>query len=97
MAKALNDLVLFADAWDMHDGGGGWWVVMMLAMVLFWALVIAGIVWLVRTGGLGERSGGRAKGAMDLLDERLATGDISIEDYERRREILAGGRSSTHP
>ena len=77
MAKALNDLVLFADAWDMHDGGGGWWVVM--------------------TGGLGERSGGRAKGAIDLLDERLATGDISIEDYERRREILAGGRSSTHP
>ena len=68
---------------------GGWWVVMMVAMLLFWALVIAGVVWLIRASG-------RAKGAMDLLDERLATGDISIEDYERRREILAGGRSPPH-
>ena len=91
----MNDLVTLADAWDMHDGGG-WWVVMMLAMLLFWALVIAGVVWLVRAGGLGDRSGGRTKGAMELLDERLAAGDISIEDYERRREILAGGRSPPH-
>ena len=88
MVEAVNDLVTLADAWDMHDGGG-WWVVMMVAMLLFWALVIAGVVWLIRASG-------RAKGAMDLLDERLATGDISIEDYERRREILAGGRSPPH-
>jgi uncharacterized membrane protein len=31
---------------------------------------------------------------MEILDERLAAGDISIEEYERRREILAGKRSS---
>jgi len=97
MAQELNDLVVFADRWDMHDWGDGWWVVMMLAMFLFWTLVIAGIVWLVRTGGLGDRSGGSAKGARELLDERLATGDISIEEYERRREALTGRRSSSSP
>lgn len=94
MAQALNDLVVLADSWDMHDWGGGWWVAMMLAMLLFWGLVIVGIVWLARAGGLGDRSSGAGKGAMEILDERLAAGDISIEEYERRREILAGKRSS---
>ena len=88
-------LVVFADTWDMHDGGGGWWVLMVLGMVLFWGLVIAGIVWLARAG-IGDRPGGGAKGAKEVLDERLATGEISVEEYERRREVLAG-RSSAPP
>ena len=94
MVEALSRLVVFADTWDMHDWSGGWWVVMMLAMFLFWGLVIVGIVWLVRAGGLGDRSSGAGKGPREILDERLAAGDISIEEYERRRELLAGKRSS---
>jgi len=40
---------LLADTFDGHDGwSGGWWVVMVIGMVVFWAAVIAGGIWLVR-------------------------------------------------
>ena len=93
MNEFVTALVVFADTWDMHDWGGGWWVVMLLGMLLFWGLVIAGIVWVVRTGA-GSTSANGQKGARDLLDERLAAGDISVEEYERRRDVLAGRRSA---
>lgn len=74
------------------DGGhmdGGWWVVMAIGMVLFWALVIVGLVWLVRE--VSDRHGFRSKqGPLELLDRRLAEGTISPEDYRERREILRG-------
>jgi putative membrane protein len=79
-----------ADTWDMHDTGSGWWVLMMIGMVLFWALVVAGVVWLVHSGiGQGPRT--PAKSASDTLDERLASGEISVEEYEQRRQVLRGG------
>jgi len=93
MDEFVTALVVLADTWDMHDSGGGWWVVMFLGMLLFWGLVIAGIVWLVRAGA-GSASAHGQRGARELLDERLATGDITVEEYERRREVLSGKRSS---
>jgi putative membrane protein len=38
----------------MHGIGWGWWLLMSVGMVAFWALVIYGIIWLVRGGGLSE-------------------------------------------
>jgi len=39
--------LLLADSdWGHMDGG--WWVVMAIGMILFWGLVIVGLVWLVR-------------------------------------------------
>lgn len=79
---------LLADSdWGHMDGG--WWVVMAIGMVLFWALVIVGLVWLVRelTGRRGLRS---RQDPLELLDRRLAEGTISPEDYRERREILRG-------
>lgn len=89
MATLLAVALPLAD--DMHDWDGGWWLVMALGMVLFWALVIVGIVWIVREVG-GQRHGGAAQAPMEVLDERLARGDISVEEYEERRGALAGGR-----
>jgi putative membrane protein len=94
MEQVMSDLLVFADTWDMHDGGGGWWVVMLLGMLLFWGLVIAGIVWIVRVGA-GPRAPDSARSARDVLDERLAAGDMSVEEYERRRDLLSGRRSSS--
>jgi hypothetical protein len=39
-------LLQFADTWGMHDSdiGAGWMIVMMLGMVVFWGLVIVGVV-----------------------------------------------------
>jgi adenylate cyclase len=82
--------LLLADTFGMHDNdiGTGWMIVMMLGMVLFWGLVILGIVWLVRE--YGHRSG-RSNGPDDpltILQRRFANGEITAKEYEQRRRLL---------
>lgn len=83
--------------WEGHMGnwGGGWWILMGLMMIVFWALVIAGVVWLVRylTQG-GHR---REDSAVELLDRRLALGEISVEEYEERRRALVDSGGEAKP
>ena len=88
------DLTMFALLLADSDWGhmdGGWWAVMAIGMVIFWALVIVGLVWLVREltgrGGSGPKL---RQDPLELLDRRLAEGAISPEDYHERREILSG-------
>jgi putative membrane protein len=89
----------------MHDGvGWGWMVLMMPLMVLFWAAVVFGIVWLVRgtTGGGPARSGETLAGretALQILQRRFAEGELTEEDYRARREVLVDAAAeprSTH-
>jgi putative membrane protein len=93
MASVLLSLPL-ADV-DGHmdwDWDGGWGVLMVVGMVLFWALIIAGVVWLVRE--LSSQKRPQAAGPDDdplrMLDRRLAEGKISPDDYRERRAILSG-------
>ena len=89
IATALAPL---ADAFEgHHDWGGGWWIVMAGGMLVFWALVIAGGIWLVRELSANRRSGerpGNDPGAVEILARRLAEGAISIEEYSERRRAL---------
>jgi putative membrane protein len=86
-------IVPLADTWDMHgDFSGGWWIPMMVFMVLFWAAIILGIVWLVRGASGGWRWGGERKETpSEILERRFAEGAISVEDYYERREVIAAG------
>lgn len=81
-----------ADSFDgHHDWGGGGWVVMALGMLIFWAIVIAGGVWLVREFSARRRPGLAGDGepaALEILARRLAEGAISTEEYEERRRAL---------
>lgn len=65
---------------------------MMLMMLVFWALVIAGLVlgirWLARQG-----QHERPDRALDILRERYARGEINKEEFEARRRDL-GGRAT---
>ena len=70
--------------------GSGMWGWGLLWMVLFWGLVIAGIAWLVRVAIDRPERGREADTARRVLDERLARGELSVEEYERRRETLHG-------
>lgn len=80
---------LLADTW-MHGGWGwGWMTLMMIVMVLFWAAVIFGIVWLVRSA-TDRRPEPRTESPLDVLDRRFAEGEISEEDYRARRQVLSG-------
>lgn len=81
-------VAVLGDGWGMHDGNGGWWILMMLGMVLFWAAIVLGIVWLVRGGFEGRREG-RRETAAEILDRRFAEGEIDAEDYRERRQVIA--------
>jgi putative membrane protein len=65
------------------DGDHGWWVV----WPLFWVAVIVGLVWFfTRRRGPGERSG--TDRARDILAERFARGELSVEEYRERQAQL---------
>jgi putative membrane protein len=86
-----------------YDWGWGAWLAMSVMMVLFWGLVIAGIVVLVRYLTSSRQGGGPASGggptsgrgredAEEILAQRFARGEIDEEEYTRRRELLRSGR-----
>ena len=73
----------------------GWWIVMGSGMILFWGLVILGIVLAARELSSGRRSSDRGRrepgdDALMLLDRRLAEGEISPEEYRERKAVLRG-------
>jgi len=78
--------------WMMGDWGMGWFG--MIFMLLFWVLVIAGIVFLIRwlvqnTGSKSSSGAGTGSQAMDILKERYAKGEISQDEFESmKKEIL---------
>ena len=88
----------------MHyqDWNGGWGagglLFMGLMMLVFWG----GLAWVIVTllrRPISSRDADRpppqqaAPTATALLDERLARGDIDVEDYRARREALETGAS----
>jgi putative membrane protein len=78
----------------MYYGHGmpGWGMALMtVSSVLFWALVIAGIVAMVRyTGREAQHSQPVMHGPtpQQTLADRFARGDIDEEEYLRRRQVL---------
>ena len=74
-----------------HDGWGpGAWIAMAFVMLVFWTVVVAAIVALVRSSrGRGhDRVVGRTDDAERILAERFARGEIDADDYKQRRELL---------
>jgi putative membrane protein len=73
--------------------GGSWsfWqvVLMWVLMIGFWALVVWAVYAVVT--GLARRSerGATADGPYQILDARLARGEIDAEQYRRLRDLLA--------
>lgn len=69
--------------WGYGMGGFGW-----LLMLTWWVLVVVAVVWLVRAA-TGTRDGsGDHDAARRILDERFASGELSVEEYEQRRRVL---------
>ncbi len=66
-------------------GWGGWW--MPVIMVVFWGLVVWGIIALVR---YFARTGCCAGGdtALEILKKRYASGEINREEFEEKKGVL---------
>ena len=80
------------DGW-YDEMGAGWWIL----MVIFWVGLIAAIVWagarlFARPGGLVDRFDGAGERPEEILDRRLARGEIDAETYEALREKLRAAR-----
>ncbi len=71
--------------WDFGHSFG--WAGVLL-MVFWWALIVAGLVFLAR--GLTQRSDPPGVPAREVLDERFAAGKITTEEYRERRKVLDG-------
>ena len=89
MTLALTTFL--ADTWGMHgDVGWGWMALMMVPMVLFWAAIIVGVVWLIRAP-FDRRPRQERESPTEVLERRFAEGAISVEDYRERRDVLVNG------
>ena len=76
--------------WMMGGFGGMWF--MPILMIVFWGLVIWGIVALVRGAGWAGCCGGSpttTDSALDILKRRYARGEISKEEFEEKKKDLA--------
>lgn len=66
-------------------GGFGW-----IFMILWWLLIIAGIMalikWLI---GQSHTAQGREKTPLEILKERYARGEIDGKEFEERKKNLA--------
>ena len=66
--------------WGM---GFGW-----IFMILFWAVVILGIVYIVQAISRRTRQSGPDETPLDILKKRYAKGEISKEEFERMKDDL---------
>ena len=72
------------------NGMGGWgYLLMTVNALLFWGLIVGGIVVLVRYLGRSGRPGARST-AETILADRFARGEIDAEEYRRGLGVLRG-------
>jgi len=72
--------------WDYGWGmsfGFGW-----ILMILFWVLLILGIIYLVKVIAGSAKKGEREETALDILKKRYAKGEINKEEFERMKDDL---------
>jgi putative membrane protein len=70
----------------------GWMPMMgigLLGMIVFWGLLIAGTVFLIRWF-LGETVIKREDSALEILKKRYARGEINKEEFDERKRDLMG-------
>lgn len=72
-----------------HDMDGGDWFWMSGMMIVLVAAVVA-IVILAR--GSRDQVSSRPRTPDEVLHQRLATGEIDIDDFQRRLDALSGAR-----
>ena len=70
----------------MHDMSWGWGVLMTIGWIALWALIIGGAWMLLR-----DR---RRESPDDVLKQRLAAGEIDVDEYDRIRSTISGPGAS---
>ena len=62
-----------------------------LAMLVFWVVLLGLIVWAVGRllpGNSGETTRANSESAVEILDRRMANGEIEMHDWQAQRSAL---------
>ena len=81
--------------WGDFSTSGPWMVFGMMHMLLWWVLIVVGIVVLVKW--IGGHTRASADRALEILDERYARGEIDKDEFEDKRATLTGRRAQRAP
>lgn len=84
------------DGWGMGPGMMGSWGMGWFGgifMIIFWVLLIVGLVflikWLVQTTGSGKTTEETGSKAIEILKERYARGEIDKAEFESKKKDLS--------
>lgn len=85
--------------WHDHMGTGGW-AFMVLGNIVIWGLILTLMIWLVMDWRTRRHHHEMTSSpsAREILDRRLASGEITTDEHDRVRKALGPQpRESTHP
>jgi len=88
MGGGGNPIMGYNGGWDNMMGWGGFgfgWIF----MIIFWILIILGVVALVRYLGNSGKSVKDDKTPLEILKERYAKGEIDKKEFEDKKKDLA--------
>ncbi len=81
----------------MNNGHGAMMGGMWFFSILFWVVIIAGVVllakWLLQRGQNKEGSRVNEESALDILAKRYAKGEIDRETFEQMKKDIGSSRS----
>lgn len=76
-----------------YGSGWAWWQagLMWVGMLVFWGLLIWAVYALITSLTRKPGPGHHSDDARGILDQRLARGEISPEEYQRLRDLIGTG------
>jgi putative membrane protein len=88
-----------------NNGGAHWglWIGMIVAMLVILGILAWAVVNIIRhkdhlrNAASQPANGTGGSGPLHILDERLARGEIEVDEYTRRRDLIRGSGLAPGP
>jgi putative membrane protein len=71
-----------------------------LAIIAFWVIMFTLIVWAIGRllpGSSGEMTAASSESAVEILDRRLANGEIDMQEWQTQRSALTAAQEQSAP